>query len=154
MEWWNESIMGGSLPVTIEGDLVVDVCKIRYDDWLDQPTTNFCDVFNHTLPEMVSHIERTYAGDDKNVAYQVLGVLLMKAGSEINTVLRTSIVCAAKHDEWMNGWIENVPRSKLRKKHIDNFIVAVATYDEKRPKELTADGFYWPSVYNLTDNVL
>jgi len=99
---WNATVMGGDTPLDIEGNLLVDVCGIAFDDYIDMPIASFRDTFNIRLPTMVEYIDRMEVDndDERNIAYQVLGVLLMRAGSDFPESIKALVVNAANKDKW------------------------------------------------------
>jgi len=135
MGWWSETILGGDIPLDIQADLIVDVCNIAYDDFLDEPVTSFREDFNVALLNMVRSAE-SYTGNDRNIAYQVLGILLMSAGSEIPATVRTSIIKAAEEDEWA------AEGNNKRIEYVQQLIQAINQYDDRTPIRLDQEGLF------------
>lgn len=134
MGWWSEDIMGGDTPLDWE-DRFYDVCKTKkWDaDKLNKLTKKRLEKY---LPELVRRItEQDYTDNwERNVGYQVLGVMLMEAGAKINGVLKARMIEACRKDEWAED-------DNGRKKVCDGLIKALNAYDET-PIIIKPNGLY------------
>jgi len=135
MVWWNETILGGDLPHDIQSNLVVDVCGIDYGDFLDLPITSFKHTFNKRTVEMVDHIESKCADDERNIAYQVLGTMMMAAGSNVPDDLRTLVKNAANNDEWA------AEGNEKREDRMVDLVQAMRSYGNGTPFNLLEASF-------------
>jgi len=116
MGWWSTDIMGGDTPLDFE-DEIFDICGTeKFTDDYSVRNELTAESLEKNLPQILETLRN--AADP--VGFQVLGVLMMKAGATISPELKDEIVEMAKKDDW---------DEEERVATIQNFCQAVETYD-------------------------
>jgi hypothetical protein len=82
---------------------------------------------------MLEYIHKT--GNDQNIGYQVLAVLMLKAGAFISGDLQDFMMQACENDEWSQ-------ESDERKLATDGLINALASYDNEHPIIIKSKGLF------------
>jgi hypothetical protein len=133
MGWWSTGIMAGDSPLDWE-DEIYGLCGVnKWPEDSDKMAKIPKSVLEANTPKIVKVIERE-SGWEKQIAYQVLGVLLMRSGCEINETLKSNIVSAAHLDEWATEDSE-------RRKSCDEFATRLKAYGGK-PTETPSKGLF------------
>lgn len=133
MGWWSTGIMAGDSPLDWE-DEFYSLCGVqKWSEDSDKMAKIPKAKLEANTEKIVSVIERE-RGWEKQIAYQVLGVLLMKSGCSIEENLKTNIICAAHLDEWA----EEDPG---RKKDCEAFIQKIKEY-KGTPTEVPSKGLF------------
>jgi len=117
MGWWSTAIMGGDTALDWEC-LFYDLCDRDTEENIDH------DIIDNKLHEMIDLCNNIEFDEDKSIAYQVLGVVLMKNGYYLDNDLKQEIIYWTSKDEWM---LEN----SERKEEIQNYIETVKNYQGK-----------------------
>ena len=142
MGWWSCNIMGGDTPLDcIEN--ISDELGVSFDD--DTPEGDSDSHFG-MYPLSKSILEKnmkmlTTKMDapkwyDKNISYQVLGMVVLYYGVKITKKLKTKIIAEAKKDEWGRDEAE-------RKVFIAKFINQLESYTTgERFKDDNQGDFY------------
>jgi len=132
MGWWSTSIMGGDTPLDFE-DEFFHACNVeKFPEEGGKAELSKEDIANH-LNEMLEYIHKT--GDDQNIGYQVLAVLMLKAGAFISGDLQDFMMQACENDEWSQ-------ESDERKLATDGLINALASYDNEHPIIIKSKGLF------------
>lgn len=149
MGWWSASILGGDEPLDYLGDLA-DICGVgsREEDTNKTLTPQeeqlastlysyefTAEIVNNsdTRIAMLKYCDKAY---DKNIAYQVLGVILMATGGTISDSLKKKIIKSAENDEWAGS------KDEERISYIQSFIAAVTNYTDGVPVYTTTEGLF------------
>lgn len=129
MGWWSKDIMGGDSPLDFE-DEIFGICAVtkfpddfNFDE--DTPAELKKEDFERNLPailEMLRKQENDDFYDEFAIGFQVLGVLMMKAGAPISDELKAEIRAASETDSWAKEDPE-------RKEIVDGFHKALEAYD-------------------------
>ena len=108
MGWWSTGIMAGDSPLDWE-DEIYNLCGVeKWQEDSDKMAKIPKSKLGSNLAKIVRVIERE-SGWEKQIAYQVLGVLIMRCGCEMTGKLKSSIVSSAENDEWA---LEDSERNK------------------------------------------
>lgn len=91
--------MGGDTPLDIKHDLLLKVMKRKYHEKTATYDFSHVDIEKY-IDDLVSHISNIKYREDRNIAWQVLGVLIMETGASVSDDVISSIVSAAENDEW------------------------------------------------------
>jgi hypothetical protein len=133
MGWWSTGIMAGDSPLDWE-DEIYNLCGVeKWQEDSDKMAKIPKSRLEANLTKITKVIERE-SGWEKQIAYQVLGVMLMRSGCEISQKLKSSIVSAAEQDEWATEDGE-------RKKSCGDFAKKVKAYEGK-PTETPSKGLF------------
>lgn len=120
MSWFSATVMGGDTPLDYQGDFVVDVCGINYDEWLERDSS---DKFRSKLESNIDAMTKYAEDRDDEIAFQVLGVLLVESACTFSEELRQRIIKAVEDDKWAaEGDLE-------RRVYMDNFKSLLMKYD-------------------------
>jgi hypothetical protein len=143
MGWWSAAVMGGDTPADFEGKFldIIGFGGSFFDRFGGEELPEAREVISKKFnAKTVGKIERwidredpQYFGsfhDDRNIAYQVLGVMIMRYGVAMDAELKKRIIQAAKDDDWSK---EDGERKAIMK----SFIADLKKYDNKTPTELT-----------------
>jgi hypothetical protein len=141
MGWWSAAVMGGDTPLDMEAHFL-DIAGIggsffdRFDGsaFSKENITEIQKKFTPSkIDKMVEFIEkedpRYFCCDDKEIAYQTLGVVMMRFGVPISDALMGRMLEAAMNDEWSQ---QDDERANI----IVSFIDDLLAYETK-PTELT-----------------
>jgi hypothetical protein len=132
MGWWSTSIMGGDTPLDFEDDFF-GICKVeKFPEGGGMATLTKEDFTNH-LDKMLECIHK-YKGEE-NIGYQVLAVLMLKAGAFISGDLRDFMMQACENDEWAQ-------ENEERKVETDGLFNALASYDNEHPIIIKSKGLF------------
>jgi hypothetical protein len=133
MGWWSTTIMGGDSPLDFE-DAFYGICQFeKWDDSKQVPIP--AEVLMSHLPQILDRIEENRDWKwELQIGYQVLGVMLMKAGCEISPGLKGKIIQSALEDEWAQGDGE-------RMRHCQKFAKQIQSY-EGSPTKVDQEGLF------------
>lgn len=148
MGWWSASVLGGDEPLDYLGDLA-NICEVDCDtEDIENPdiSENFRksletlyhypftdDIVNNKITQMVKYCEKAYCPE---IAYQVLGVILMATGSNIPKSLKKTIIESAKKDAKANK------KQKDRVMVMNELIQALDLYKNKKPFFIGSEGLF------------
>jgi hypothetical protein len=133
MGWWSTGIMAGDSPLDWE-DEIYGLCGVeKWQEDSDKMVKIPKSILEVNTPKIVRVIERE-SGWEKQIAYQVLGVMLMRSGCEIEEALKADIISAAHLDEWATEDGE-------RRKSCDEFVTRLKSYGGK-PTETPSKGLF------------
>lgn len=152
MGWWSASILGGDEPLDYLGDLA-DICEVgNRDDEDEEFYKNLppeerelratlydyaftAEIVNNpkTRKAMIKYCQKAYTPE---IAYQVLGVILMATGAKIPKSLKNKIINSAETDEWANN------KDEERVSFMQSFIAALNNYTDGKPVFTTVEGLF------------
>jgi hypothetical protein len=124
--------MGGDSPLDWEGAIseVMGV-EFNYDDAKYHYTKSGIE---RNVKKIVERIDREMW--DRNIGFQVLGVMAMKTGAKLPKRVIKKIVEAAENDEWAKeGDCE-------RKMHIEKFISAIKAHEPGKRTAVKSEGLF------------
>lgn len=136
MGWWSTDILGGDTPLDWEDEFYgiagVDKFKdapkgrINYipKDVLEQRQFEFSDLLDASINYM-----------EPGIGYQVLAVMMMRAGASIDPVVKGKMVAAALGDQWAKEDSE-------REETIHGLVKALGQYDGKTPILIKSRGLF------------
>lgn len=132
MGWWSTGILGGDTPYDFK-DEIYEICEVEeFDDSTVHhkiPKKTFAD----KLPEILEYIE---ASDyDKEIGYQVLGVMMMEVGAEIGPELKEKMILAAQEDVWAQ-------EDEERKAVMEQFVQSLRSYESSTPIVIRTPGLF------------
>jgi hypothetical protein len=132
MGWWSTDIMGGDTPLDFE-DAFFDICNVdKFPEGGGTASLTKEDFAKH-LDKMLEEVHRYK--DDQNIGYQVLAVLMLKAGAFISGDLQDFMMQACENDEWA---MENLDRKRATVKLWE----ALSMYDNERPIVINSKGLF------------
>lgn len=151
MGWWSASILGGDEPLDCLGDLA-DICGVSYRDQekteigklSPEEQTRMATLYNYPFTSAILNNSETRKKMEKyctkaytpEIAYQVLGVILMATGAKIPKTLKNKIVHAAQNDEWA------LSKDEERISFIQSYIAALNNYTDGTPVSTTVEGLF------------
>ena len=139
MGWWSATILGGDTPLDILGDMG-DVLGVDSDDETKGIPELYGYDFTKSLLEDKSNIKKLQAyankSDDKSIAYQILGVIIMGTGAKITGTLKEDIIKHTKKDDWYKT------KDPERVAYIDDFIKTLTEYKAEAPVFLKLEGLF------------
>jgi len=133
---WSETIMGSDNALDAQGDIIVDICGIDYDEWLDKEPTDFRNIIESNIPKIIENYEGKI---DDGEHLRVLGVLIMSSGSKTTLDVINKIIKAADEDD-SSGYIN----PEIRDKRIEEFKLIVKNYELHggHPTEIPEEGLF------------
>jgi hypothetical protein len=132
MGWWSTDIMGGDSPLDFE-DEIFDICGVEKFPSKGNRNELTREDISDNLGAIVSMIE-----EDKyepGIGYQVLSVMMMKAGAKIPESLFPLLEDACHTDSWAK-------ESEDRKESVDGLLAALRAYDNETPIEVRSKGLF------------
>lgn len=142
MGWWSATILGGDTPMDYVGDMkdIANINDYDYDkeeDILLAPNV-VKDRVNKAIRKLVKYCDNSH---DIDIAYQVLGVVIMTSGAKLSDQLRTFIISAARNDEWAK---RDTSVDKERKTYINRFVRQLQRYPSEggRPRTIAQEGLF------------
>lgn len=148
MGWWSASVLGGDEPLDYLGDLA-KICEVDCDsDDIENPDISenfrksletlyhysFTDkIVNDKIIQMVKYCEKASCPE---IAYQVLGVILMATGANISQSLKNTMIESAQKDAKANK--DHPDRVMVMKE----FIQALELYKNKKPFFIGSEGLF------------
>ena len=135
MGWWSATVMGGDTPLDFQGDML-DQCGVDYNTFasMDYNLPNLRSEIESNLGKLVEYCE-SETGDYRNIAFQVLGVLILESGSTLSDEAKSKIEEAILDDEWANEGDEE------RQAHMASFHNQLLNYDGT-PTEVKYEGLF------------
>jgi hypothetical protein len=137
MGWWSTDIMGGDSPLDVK-DVIFEICEVEEfdgnDGHIDLTKEDLVNNLEHILSYVRDQDNNSYY-DERAIAFQVLGVLMMKAGAPISEELKAEILKNSKTDSWAQ---ENEERAQV----VNLFHQALEVYDGKHPIEIKSRGLF------------
>lgn len=136
MGWWSTDIMGGDTPLDFE-DTYYDICKVekfieKDNSYVRQELTK--EAIEANINELVDFVDADKWGD-RNIGYQVLAVLMLKAGAFISGDLQDFMMQACENDEWAQ-------EDEDRKVATTGLFNALAAYDNQTPIIIKSRGLF------------
>ena len=144
MGWWSTDIMGGDTPLDWEDEFYgiasVDKfegaekgkCNYIPKDILEKRQFGYADLLDASINYM-----------EPDIGYQVLAVMMMRAGASIDPVVKGKMVAAALGDQWAKEDSE-------REETIQGLVKALSQYDDKTPILIKSRGLFQVMAENLS----
>ena len=134
MGWWSATVMGGDTPLDYQGDMV-DLCGVDYDKFadMDYDHTKIRSEIESNLDKLVEYCNSVKYGEPE-IAWQVLGVIILESGSKLPDDIKTKIVEAADNDDWAQ-------EDEERNRYMKAFKYAVENYNGT-PTEIEYEGLF------------
>jgi hypothetical protein len=149
MGWWSKDIMGGDIPLDFE-DLLYGLAKVeKFPEDVDGNTIGMADIPVKSLTHEVINAYIAYIEKDKyekEIGYQVLGVMMMKIGAPISKELKAKIIEAAQLDEWA---MADTDRAFI----MGQFIGILSAY-EGTPIEIKSKGLFETMAEKLNEGIV
>lgn len=133
MGWWSTDIMGGDTPLDFE-DTFFDICKVEKFPEGGGMANLSKENLEENLGEVISFLEDNRWGE-QNIGYQVLAVLMMKAGAFIPESLFGKMTDACHLDDWSH---EDADREIA----VGGLLKAIEAYDNKTPIIVKSRGLF------------
>lgn len=122
MSWWSYTVLGGDTPLNIECNFLYDVCEIDPDKFFDEDNCDlslYKDIIEkHTRP----YADRLMRGLDTDIAFQVLGTVIIRSGASLPADIKKAIIEFAETDSKFDN--------NERRAHMKTFIHQLENYDE------------------------
>ena len=138
MGWWSKDIMGGDSPLDAK-DEIFNICEVdEFNDDDDGHTDLTKEDFANNMEKILEFVrdqENNDYYDEKAIGYQVLGVLMMKAGAPISQELKDEIIENSKTDSWAE---QDSERGAIVKKFHDT----LSLYEGKHSVEIRSKGLF------------
>ena len=132
MGWGSKDIMGGDSPLDAK-DEIFNICEVdEFNDDNDGHTDLTKEDFANNMEKILEFVrgrENNDYYDKKAIGYQVLGVLMMKAGAPISQELKDEIIENSKTDSWA---MEDSERGSI----VEKFHDTLSLYEGKHPVEI------------------
>lgn len=133
MGWWSTDILGGDTPLDFE-DEIFGICEVeKFPESGGRADLTAEDLTNN-LGDILSMIESARFGETY-IGFQVLSVLMMKAGAPIPESLFPTLEDACFMDEWAK-------ESDERKEATDGLLAALRAYDNQTPIIVRSRGLF------------
>jgi|694.fasta_scaffold36925_4 hypothetical protein len=133
MGWWSTDIMGGDTPLDFE-DQFYDICKVeKFPEGGGMATLTKKDLESN-LSEILAFLNENRWGESQ-IGFQVLAVLMLKAGARIDLPVKVRMIEACHLDDWSH---ENAEREIT----VGGLLKAIETYDNKTPIIIKSRGLF------------
>jgi hypothetical protein len=142
MGWWSTDIMGGDTPLDFE-DSFFNICKVNKFPEPGKMNHLSKEDFAKHLDEMLVIVHKY--DYEKEIGYQVLAVLMLKAGAFISGDLKDFMMQACENDEWAQ-------ESEERKLATDGLYNALLRYDNEHPIIIKSKGLFEVMAEKLGDS--
>jgi hypothetical protein len=137
MGWWSTTIMGGDTPMDWEcifyDTLKIKMFKPKNGGYNKIPKKKLEESQDSLVRKINAMKKKGWTSQD--IGLQVLGVTMMEAGAKINNKNKVLILDAAKKDGWAK-------EDEERRHHIDNFVLALQSYDGTKSASTTKEGLF------------
>jgi len=137
MGWWSATIMGGDSPLDMQG-VICDAMGVKYNFDIKAAKGYVYDrgLIEKHLDAIVAVLEARKW--EREIGFQVLGVMVLETGAKISAALRKRIIAAAEADEWM----KEAGTGSERGKYIKDFIAAMKAHKPGRKTATTREGLF------------
>ncbi len=144
MGWWSTDIMGGDTPLDWE-DYFYSICNVeKFPEGSNGIAPLKKKDIEDNLGAIMAKIEGVNEFYDKSIAYQVLTVLMMKAGAVIDDDMKKTFTEWIMKDEWAQ-------EEEERMQAIRGLVDALAKYDSKRPVVIKSKGLFQVIAEHIAD---
>ncbi len=144
MGWWSTDIMGGDSPLDWE-DYFYDICDVnKFPEDSDGIAPLKKKDIEDNLGKIIAKIESADDPYDKSIGYQVLTVLMMKAGAVIDDDMKKTFTEWIMKDEWAK-------EEEERMVAVQGLAHALETYDSKRPIVIKSKGLFQTIAEHIAD---
>lgn len=143
MGWWSATVLGGDEPMDYVGDMEDLIGLASYDDEESDEDVEFTvkqrrAAVNKNINRLVKYAK----GRDSEIAFHVLGAVVITNGAKLSAKVRTLVVDAIKADEWANAGSDD---STERKFYMAKFLRQINRYPlntNTRPRTLPYEGLF------------
>jgi hypothetical protein len=127
MGWWSTDILGGDTPLDWE-DEFYGISKVDKFGGAEKGKINYIpkDVLEQRQFEFSDLLDAASNYTEPGIGYQVLAVMMMRAGASIDPVVKGKMVAAALGDQWAKEDSE-------REETIHGLVKALSQYDGQTP---------------------
>ena len=133
MGWWARDIMGGDAPLDWE-DNFYSICKV--EKFIEGPNgPKIAPLKKKDIEDNLGKIMQTLTNTGGSIGYQVLSVLMMKAGAVIDQDMKSEFIKRIEADEWAR-------EDEDRKRIIQGLVEALKTYNSKTPIIVRSKGLF------------
>jgi len=140
MGWWSTDIMGGDTPLDYK-DEIFGICEVdEFPEGGGRAELTAKDL-EANLSKILEFLNENRWGEAE-IGYQVLAVLMMKAGARIDLPLKVRMMEATAADEWAQ---EDEDRAAA----INGLYAALKIYDGKSPIVIRSRGLFEVMVEKL-----
>jgi len=143
MGWWSTDILGGDTPLDFE-DTYYDICGVEKFPETGKMNELTKQDLETNLNKILDFLDADKWGES-NIGYQVLAVLMLKAGAHISGDLQDFMMQACENDEWAQEDTE-------RKVATTGLFNALAAYDNQIPIEIRSRGLFEVMNEKLNNN--
>lgn len=141
MGWWSATILGGDSPLDYL-DHFARVLEIKNSFDIQNESNIYGYPFSKQVlddkqnrAKLLKYINEIHDTEEKSIAYQVLGVILMSTGSKIAQKLKKEIISNTKKDRWFKT------NDEERMFYINNFIDQIKK-SESQPTMILNEGLF------------
>ena len=144
MGWWSTDILGGDTPLDWE-DEFYGISKVDKFDGAKKGKVNYIpkDVLEQRQFEFSDLLDASINYMEPDIGYQVLAVMMMRAGASIDPVVKGKMVAAALGDQWAKEDSE-------REETIHGLVKALGQYDGQTPILIKSRGLFEVMAENLS----
>ena len=136
MGWWSTDILGGDTPLDWE-DEFYGLAGVDKFEGAPKGKVNYipADVLDKMQFEFAARLDASDKWSEPEIGYQVLAVMMMRAGASIDPEVKGKMVTAALGDEWAK---ENSEREET----IQGLVTALSQYDGSTPIMIKSRGLF------------
>jgi hypothetical protein len=133
MGWWSTDIMGGDTPLDFE-DEFYGICKVeKFPEGGGMATLTKEDLESN-LSEILAFLNENRWGESQ-IGFQVLAVLMLKAGARVDLPVKVRMIEACHLDDWSH---EDADREIA----VGGLLKAIEAYDNKTPIIIKSRGLF------------
>jgi hypothetical protein len=133
MGWWSTDIMGGDTPLDYK-DAFFDICEVNEFPEDDSRVELTKEDLEQNLTQILQFLNENKWGES-SIGFQVLAVLMMKAGAKIDMPVKVRMLEAISTDEWAQ-------EDEEREVAIKGLYEALSVYDGKTPIYIKSRGLF------------
>jgi len=136
MGWWSTDILGGDTPLDWE-DEFYGIAGVDKFDNAPKGRINYIpkDILEQKQFEYAERLDSSEKWAEPEIGYQVLAVMMMRAGASLDPEIKGKMVTAALGDEWAQEDSE-------REENIQGLVQALSQYDGKTPILIKSKGLF------------
>lgn len=144
MGWWSTDILGGDTPLDWE-DEFYGIARVDKFDGSAKGKINYIpkEILEKKQFEYADLIDASTKWMEPDIGYQVLAVMMMRAGASIDPEVKGKMVTAALGDQWASEDSE-------REKTMQGLVKALSQYDGKTPILIKSRGLFQVMAENLS----
>lgn len=136
MGWWSATVLGGDAPLDHLNEIVERIGG-RFD--ADAEGDDHCNVYTREQLEENFTAAVEYCNGvswDRNVAWQVLGHMVLRTGADLPEEARATMIEAAENDEWASEGDSD------RVRHMTDLIRALEAHQPGRQTYMKSEGLF------------